>query len=186
VAFTTNSGTVDQAVRYLAEGTGYHLYLTDQEAVLALHTPKGSGPVRIGVLHLSPIGAAPGRAVTGNPGRHSVVTSQVWPGIDWTWHGTTRAVTYDLNLAKGVDAKAARFELLDARSVKLDPRGDLIVTTARGALTLPPPTAWQTAADGTRRGVPVHYVLLGGTAFGYRLGTHDSTRPVTVETSTSG
>jgi hypothetical protein len=185
VAFTANAGNVDQSVRYLAEGSGYHLYLTDSDAVLALHTPKGSSPVRIGVLHLRPVGAAPTRTVTSSDRRHVAVTRQVWPGIDWAWHGTADRTAYDLILSPGVTAKTARFEAVDARSLRLDRQGNLLITTARGTLTLPAPTAWQTAPDGSRQPVQTGYVLLGANRFGFRLGAHDPSRPVTVESAAS-
>jgi hypothetical protein len=185
VAFTANAGNVDQSVRFLAEGSGYHLYLTDQDAVLALHTPNGSSPVRIGVLHLRPVGAASGRAVTSSDRRHVAVTHQVWPGIDWSWHGTANRTACDLTLSPGVAAKTARFEAVDARSLRLDRQGNLLITTVRGVLTLPAPTAWQTAADGSRQPVQTGYVLLGANRFGFRLGAHDASRPVTVESAAS-
>jgi hypothetical protein len=182
VAFTTNGGRLDGSVRFLAAGSAYHLYVTDQDAVLAVHTPKGAGPARVGVLRLRPLGAAAGRAVTSRDQRHTVVTRQVWPGVDWSWHGTSSDVTHDLILAKGVDAKVARFEVVDARSLRLDRPGNLLITTPRGVLLLPAPTAWQPTADGGRRMVHVEYVLLGGNRFGYWVGPHDPDRPVTIET----
>jgi hypothetical protein len=183
VSFTANAGKVDQSVRFLAQGGAYHLYLTDQDAVLALHTPKGSGPEKIGVLHLRPVGAAPGRAVTSSDRRHAVTTHQVWPGIDWSWRGTTNHAAADLTLAPGVDPKAARFEAAEVRSLRLDRAGNLVITTVRGVLTLPAPTAWQTAPDGSRQPVQTGYVLLGANRFGFRLGAHDPSRPVTIDTA---
>lgn len=183
VAFTANGGKVNQSVRFLAEGADYHLYVTDQEAVLALQTPKGAGPARIGVLHLRPVGAAPARAVTSSDRRRVAVTHQVWPGIDWSWQGTAHRAASDLTLAPGVTATAARFEALDARSVRLDRQGNLVISTVRGDLTLPAPTAWQTAPDGARQPVQAGYVLLHGTRFGFRLGAHDPSRPVTIDTA---
>jgi hypothetical protein len=185
VAFTSNGGQVDGTVRYLAEGAGYHLYLTDQEAVLAVHTPKGTTPVRVGVLELQPVGAAAGREVTTRDRRH-VVTPQVWPGIDWAWHGSQDAASFDLYLASGVDARAACFALVGVRSLQLDRQGNLLIATPRGVLTLPAPTAWQGAPNGTRRAVSVQYVLLGSNRFGFRVGAHDPSRPVTVDSSMAG
>jgi hypothetical protein len=185
VAFTSNAGQVDGTVRYLAEGSGYHLYLTDQEAVLAVHTPKGTTPARVGVVELQPVGAAPGRAITSRDRRH-VVTPQVWPGIDWAWHGSKDAVAYDLYVASGVDAKAARFQVVGVRSLQLDRRGNLLITTPRGVLTLPAPTAWQRAVDGSRRAVSAQYVLLGGDRFGFRVGARDPNRPITIDSSMAG
>jgi hypothetical protein len=179
VPFAANRGQVDESVRYRAQGSGYHLYLTDAEAVLAL---RGSGPAEIGVLRLRPVGAAPARAVSGSDRRH-VVTRQVWPGIDWAWHGSSKAPTYDLDLAPGVDADAARFEAVGARSLRMDRHGNLLITNAVGVMTGHAPTAWQTARDGSRQPVLVRYVLLDGNMFGFRIGAHDPTRPVTIDVS---
>ncbi|HZE66395.1 MAG TPA: hypothetical protein VE081_07165 [Sporichthyaceae bacterium] len=180
VAFAANRGRVDQSVRFLAHGSGYRLYVTDQDAVLALHAPSGSAPPRVRVLRLRPVGAAPGRIVSSSDRTH-VVARQVWPGIDWVWHGSNNAPAYDLNLAPGVSAGVARFEVDSARSLGLDPHGNLLITTARGVVTVPAPTAWQSALDGKRHPVQARYVVLGGNTFGFRLGAHDPGRPVTVE-----
>jgi hypothetical protein len=40
LAFEANQGQTDAGVRFLARGYGYSLYLTDSEAVLALHKPS--------------------------------------------------------------------------------------------------------------------------------------------------
>jgi hypothetical protein len=179
VPFAANGGQVDESVRYLAQGSGYHLYLTDTEAVLAL---RGSGPATVGVLRLRPVGAAPARIVTAGD-RHHVVTRQVWPGIDWAWHGSSKAPTYDLDLAPGVDADAARFEAVGAHSLRVDGQGNLLIPNALGVVTGHAPTAWQTARDGTRQAVLVRYVLLEENTFGFRIGAHDPSRPVTIEVS---
>ena len=44
MSFEANRGQSDAAVKFLARGDGYGLFLTGQEAVLTLHTPVSAGP----------------------------------------------------------------------------------------------------------------------------------------------
>jgi hypothetical protein len=58
LSFERNGGQTDPQVQYLARGAGYTLFLTAQEAVLALRAPAGAGT--------SAADAAPGHAVPGD------------------------------------------------------------------------------------------------------------------------
>ncbi|UWZ81937.1 DUF7948 domain-containing protein [Occallatibacter riparius] len=52
LAFEVNRGQTDPRVRFLARGSGYGVFLTSQEAVLALRTPDSSDTRKVAGSHL--------------------------------------------------------------------------------------------------------------------------------------
>src|SRR2546427_8518110 len=111
--FEQNQGQTDKSVRFLARGPGYGLYLTGNEAVLALGKPT---PL---ALRMRLVGAAPAPRVIGLdelPGKANYFTGsdpakwrtnvptyakvryeQVYPGIDLVYYGNQRQLEYDLD-----------------------------------------------------------------------------------------
>src|SRR5215471_15202986 len=65
--FEANRGQADKAVRFLARGPGYGLYLTPKEAVLVLAKPNDKAsnePSASVALRVSAIGARPNPALS--------------------------------------------------------------------------------------------------------------------------
>ena len=67
MSFEANQGQVDKRVKFLVRGSGYGLYLTAQEAVLALHK-TASGDGQPAARRLQPHGVAPGDQGKALPG----------------------------------------------------------------------------------------------------------------------
>src|SRR5687768_12209733 len=58
LSFVANRGQLEQPVKFISNGPGYHLFLTANEAVLTLRKPQADTKVREGsVLRLKMIGA---------------------------------------------------------------------------------------------------------------------------------
>ena len=83
----------------------------------------------------------------------------VYPGIDLIYYGTPRALEYDLIAAPGADPGAIRIELQGADQTRLDPSGDLVISTAAGDLTMRRPRVYQDTAHGERRMIDAHYLV---------------------------
>jgi hypothetical protein len=134
--FEANAGQADTEVKFLSRGSGYHLFLTANEAVLALHEAKAASEARAqsratnqkSIVRMKLIGANPAPHLEGEdalPGKSNYfigndpakwrrnVTSytkvryrSVYPGIDMVYYGNEQQLEYDFVVAKGVDPKA--------------------------------------------------------------------------------
>src|SRR4030095_1710733 len=122
--FERNDGQADPEVRFLARGSGYGLYLTPEEAVLALVSKDNPHPevVRwrlVGANRAAPVSGEdllPGKAnylVGNDPSRWRrdvplygrVLYAGVYPGISLSYYGDQRHLEYDLELEPGADPR---------------------------------------------------------------------------------
>src|SRR5262245_1393946 len=123
--FERNDGQVDSRVRFLARGSGYGLYLTADEAVLALRSGSAktatSDPevVRWRLLGSNASAEVAGEeALSGKanyligdrtswhtdvPLYGRVRYTDVYPGVSLTYYGSQRQLEYDLELAPFAD-----------------------------------------------------------------------------------
>jgi hypothetical protein len=201
LSFQPNRGQASARVRYIAHGSGYALFLTDEGAELAVSLPR---PGSIAAVSLRLVGATPtptltptgelaGKVnyfigedrrmwLTGIPTYSGVSYRQEYPGIDLTFRGHDNQVDYAFQLAPGADAGAVRLSIAGARRVSLDARGDLIADLPETAIVQRRPAAYQ-RFGATRTVVDARYVLLGRGTVGVRLGPYDRTIPVVIESA---
>ncbi len=164
--------------RFIARGAGYRVLLTPNETILALRD-RSSGvasELRIGLQGsvsdplLEPVDEQPGRInylIGDDPsvwrrGLRSyggVIYRQVYPGIDVHFYGNQRRLEYDFLVAAGADPDRIRMVFRQARSLRLDETGDLLLTLAGGGtLRQHKPVIYQ-KEDGRRRSVAGRYVI---------------------------
>lgn len=152
LGFEANTGQTDVRVKFLSRGRGYTLFLTGDEAVLAL--PKtgavsGNGSATTRVLRMKLVGANPAASVTGAeelPGKSNYFIGKdpskwrtnvanyaqvkypaIYPGVDLLYYGNQDGqLEYDFVVAPGADPSA----------IKLNIAGDG-VSTAKGGRPLP-------------------------------------------------
>src|SRR5262245_23806636 len=185
--FERNDGQADPEVRFLARGSGYGLYLTADEAVLALVRKDDPSPevVRwrlVGASGTAPVAGEdlqPGKAnyIVGNdPARWRsdvplygrVRYAGVYPGISLTYYGDQRHLEYDLELEPGADPRAIRFRIEGAKSIRLDDQGRLRIRTTRGELVQHAPVVYQ-VKDGERRPVAARFRRIGKRDIGFAV-----------------
>ncbi len=201
--FEPNQGQTDPSVRFIARGGGYGLFLTEQEAVLSLHSPaagKNEQPknsvVRMKLaganLHPEVSGTAllPGKSnyFVGNdpskwrrnvPQFGRVQYAQVYPGIDLVYYGSQGHLEYDFQVAPGTDARTIQLGFEGARSVKVD-AGDLVLSTDAGDVRLEAPRVYQ--VDGNaRKAVAGHFALLAADRVGFEIGDYDRTKALVID-----
>jgi hypothetical protein len=117
LSFEANTGQLDERVNYLARGAGYTIFLTGDEAVLALKDREHGGAViRLQLdganttAKIEPADQLPGKSnyFIGNdpklwrtdiPLFGKVRYRGVYPGIDVVYHGNQRQLEYDFVLA---------------------------------------------------------------------------------------
>lgn len=197
--FEHNQGQTDSHVRFLARGSGYSLFLTSNEAVLALKNRRLSGPA---VVRMTLAGANPVPMVTGRdelPGKANYFVGHdstqwhtnvpmydrvhyraVYPGIDLTYYGNQGQLEFDFLVAPGADPGRISMSFGGARDVRIDPDGDLILRVAGGDLRQHTPVVYQDA-QGARHQIAARYLMKGEREVGFDLGAYDRSRPLVID-----
>jgi hypothetical protein len=203
LSFEANHGQSDPAVRYLARGRGYTLFLTAQEAVLVLRPPSQSTEVQPTVVRLGLAGANPAPEVVGEalrPGRVNYFRGNdprqwrtdiptyarvryraVYPGVDLVYYGNTQgALEYDFVVGPKADPGIIVLTVAGADRLEVDAAGDLILHVAGGEIRQRKPLIYQ-ERDGVREEVAGGYVRLGPDRVGFRVEAYDAGRPLVID-----
>ncbi|HSN86297.1 MAG TPA: SBBP repeat-containing protein, partial [Thermoanaerobaculia bacterium] len=199
VAFEENRGQTDPQVKYLSRGQGYTLFLTPEEAVLALYgagqtgsilrlrwvdgvaSPRmtADGPLPGVTHHLT--GNDPSRWRTGVPSWTRVRYQEVWPGIDLIFYGNPRQLEYDVVVAPGADPGRVRLAFDGAEELRLEPAGDLVVRVGGEEVRLRRPVSSQ-EVNGIRGSIESSWRLVpGALEAGFRVGAYDRSRPLVID-----
>ncbi|MFL6291189.1 MAG: hypothetical protein ACJ759_09865, partial [Thermoanaerobaculia bacterium] len=191
IVFEPNVGQTDPRVRFLSREAGSTLFLTGDEAVLALsgHVLRlrleGAGPGTSQALEPLPgvtnyyVGNDPAKWHTGVPQFGRVRFAGVYPGIDLDWYGREGSFELDFVVAPRADPDAIGLSVQGAERLEIAASGDLVLHLAGGELTLRRPVSWQ-EVDGKRREVSSSYRLVGG-RLGFDLGDYDRGRPLVID-----
>jgi hypothetical protein len=81
------------------------------------------------------------------PNYARVKYANVYPGVDQIYYGNQRQLESDFIVAPGGDPDAITLEIRGARRMRLDPQGDLILSTSSGELRLLKPALYQPASE---------------------------------------
>jgi len=135
LSFEPNTGQADARVRFLSRGPGYTLFLTSEEAVLALPAPHGTTARSAGrenptIMRMRLAGANPASTIRGVeelPGKSNYFIGNdpsrwrtdipnyakvryhaVYPGVDLLYYGNQGRVEYDFVVAAGSDPRAIK------------------------------------------------------------------------------
>jgi Beta-propeller repeat len=218
--FEENQGQTARGVRFVSHGTGYELFLTPQEAVLALHPTRRLDPSpmhrtahsqaqrdaryaektavlrmrlanankTIKVAGVDPLpgrvdyflGNDPAKWRTNIPSYARVKYADVYPGVDLVFYGNQRRLEYDFIVAPGADPKAISLNLEGARKLRVNSRGDLLVTVAGGQVQLQKPLVYQ-QIRGERREIAGNYAVTGDHHVSFEIAKYDSSEPLIVD-----
>jgi beta-propeller repeat-containing protein len=209
LAFEANRGQTHPQVDFLARGSGYTLFLSRGEAVLALRRTKGlttavaSGQesatravlrMQLHGARTQPsviagdelpgkanyfIGADPTRWHTGIPTYRSIAYQDVYPGVDLIYYGNQGRLEYDLIVKPGADPSAIELRLSGVQGLRLDALGDLVLRVGHHELRQRKPVAYQ-LWDGVRQEIPAAYRLDRGNVR-FEIGAYDHRRPLTID-----
>ena len=208
ITFEVNRGQVDQAVRFVAHGRDYRIFLTDDEAVVALAASSSQHDRNAGASQTKPravamrflganknatfvpvhelasrsnyfIGHDPSTYITDVPHFGAVRRENLYPGIDVVFYGDQRHLEYDLIVAPGADPGAIRLAFEGADKVFIDKRGDLIIRSAHGDLVHRKPAVYQ-ETDGQRKPISGRYEQRDGT-ISFKLAAYDHRKPLVID-----
>jgi len=203
--FEPNQGQTNAQVKFLARGRGYGLYLTDQEAVLALqHSASDSGRPTTSVVSMKLSGASSLGVPVGNdplPGKSNYLIGNdrakwhrdipqfarvryrnVYPGIDLVYYGNQGRLEYDFEVSPASDPKLVALKFSGARSLTIDEHGDLILALDGSDVRLQAPRVYQNFGS-EKRNVAGHFELRGKVKdeVGFELGPYDRTRALIID-----
>jgi uncharacterized repeat protein (TIGR01451 family) len=202
--FEANRGQASGAVKFLARGSGYTLFLAEEGAVLRLRAAEvteGEGK-RSSTLRLKLEGAnrkafvygldeLPGRSNyfvgadarawrTGVPAFERVRYESVYKGVDVVYYGRQGRLEYDFVVAPGADPARIRLRFDGARSTRVDEDGDLVISTEGGDVRQQRPVAYQ-EFDGVRREVTARYAVDARGRVRFELGDYDRGRALVID-----
>ena len=184
--FEANEGQTDSKVRFLSRGTGYTVFLTDNEAAFVFdahkdwpwkssdRTPRDTPSI----VSMKLVGASSNPLIRGLdelPGNsnylrgdgknsHTNIANfsklkyeQIYPGIDLVYYSNQGQLEYDFVVAPGADPAAITLSFEGADGIEIDEHGDLVLSTKTGAGKFLKPHVYQ-VVDGNRHAIEGRYV----------------------------
>jgi hypothetical protein len=109
-----------------------------------------------------------------------VAITSLYPGIDIVFHGHGRALEFDVVVAPGADLARFALRVDGAEGVSVGDRGELVVATTAGPLTLEPPVAYQYIGDVRGTVTSAFHVDREGDVH-LRVGAYDPTRTLVID-----
>src|SRR5699024_8833872 len=106
---------------------------------------------------------------------------KVYPGIDVLYYGRQHQLEYDFIIAPGANPQTIQLTFTGAKDLRIDNRGQLVLTTAAGEVYLRKPTLYQQEARGVRRVVEGGYIRQGPHQVGFQVGAYDTSRPLVID-----
>jgi uncharacterized repeat protein (TIGR01451 family) len=193
LSFEKNQGQHDPMVEFVSRGTGYNLFLTRGEAVLALK----DAALRVKLIgavkqpQISGLERLPGKAnyFTGNdpskwrtsvPTYRKVRYQGVYPGIELVYYGNQKQLEYDFVVSPAADPAAIAMKFDGADSIEIDAQGDLILHIAGREIREHKPVVYQ-EIDGAQKLVEGHYALKGQAEVGFSIADYDRTKPLIID-----
>jgi hypothetical protein len=210
IRFEPNRGQFDPRVRFAARGDRSSLFLTQNEAVLAL---SGSRHKAVFALRMSFAGVAPNaqpairgldpvnsatnyflgsdplRWITNVPTFSKVEYEKIYPGVGLVFYqtGTLKQpglLEYDFNVAPGADPSQIRLAFAGQDKIETAVNGDLLLRTGSGELLLKSPVIYQeqpTGAQSHRASISGEYFLASNNEVGFRLGPYNKNLPLVID-----
>lgn len=198
LAFEPNIGQSAAPVKFLTRGSGYGLFFTPTEAVLALAGSKGAKPVAVKMQFANAVGAnlaatekLPGHTnyfLGKDPSRWVRNVSQfgrvryagLYHGIDLDFYGHEGRLEYDFTVAPGADPQQIQLQFQGAESLAIASNGDLVLAAAGRELRFQAPHVYQKSGD-REDSVAGNFVLLANGRAGFELGSYDRDRALVID-----
>lgn len=206
--FEQNSGQTAAAVKYLSRGAGYSVFLTSNEAVLALQKPTKNRRPKTDVLRMEFAGANnapeiagenllegktnyligndPEKWRTGIANFERVRYSNVYDGVDVLYYGSERQLEYDLVVRSNANPGTIALKFNNAKRITIDEQGDLVLQMAGGSVRQHKPIAYQ-EIGGDRKEVAVDYRVnrshskINDQSVGLTIGDYDHSQPLIID-----
>ncbi len=198
LGFEANQGQSDPRVKFLAHGSGYGLFLTEEEAVLVLQSSSRNGSILrmrlAGADESAPfdgkdelagksnyfIGNNPAAWHRDVPRFARVRYQHVYPGIDLQYYGNQGRLEYDFEIAPGADPRRISLKFEGSQKHQLDAQGNLVLSTPGGEVRFESPKLYQEVGQ-QRHAVPGRFVQRENGVVGFEVGSYDHSRTLVID-----
>ena len=126
------------------------------------------------------IGNDPARWHTGVSTFNRVRVEEIYPGVNLVYYGNEQRLEYDLVVAPQADPAAIAIHFDGPEKVRVDARGDLVLSLGQDEILQPKPTIYQDIA-GTRKEIPGGYQLTDKQTVTFKIGHYDRTLPLIID-----
>jgi len=204
--FEANKGQTDATVKFLSRGSGYNMFLTATETVVALNRTSSKKDVAAteerAVVRMAWKGADPQARVTGLeplPGKSNYligsdqsqwrtdITSfgkvqyeNLYPGINLVFYGDQKQLEYDFVVAPGADLNAIRLSFAGEQRLNIDKQGNLVIRAGKEKLVQKAPVVYQ-EVNGTRQQIAGSYVKKGAHEVGFQVASYDAGKTLYID-----
>jgi Beta-propeller repeat len=204
LGFEPNQGQSDPQVKFLARGSGYGLYFTHAEAVLAFPAPKamangglarsavsmqfaGANPAaQVDAAQPLPghtnylLGSDPSRWHRNIPQFARVQYRNLYPGVDLDFYGKQGRLEYDFEVGPGADPRGINLRFQGMRDMQIAANGDLVLALDGRELRFQAPHVYQKSPAGEQN-VAGKFALRAGNQVGFEVGDYDRSHTLVID-----
>ena len=116
----------------------------------------------------------------------------VYPGVDLVYYGNQGQLEYDFVISPGANSKQIRLEITggevsppgrahNAKALRIDVNGDLVIISAAGEVRYRKPVAYQIAADGGKQLVAARFMLRSKYEVGFAVPSYDRAKALVID-----
>lgn len=114
-----------------------------------------------------------------------VLYKNVYSGIDMVFYGNHNELEYDIRVAPGADPHQVHFSITGAKSIKLNPKGELVLSMPEGeTIFMHKPIVYQ-EIQGIKHRVVGRFVLSNHQQFRFQIGNYDKKEPLVIDPAIS-
>lgn len=178
------------SVRWTARGLGYAFWFTDEATMLRVGDRtlrltldggrRGAGFKAEGKPGLSTNYFA-GPQFTSVPGFSRLRRVDAYPGIDVVYYGNGRQIEYDFEIAPGADPSQIRMRFDGADAVRLNDRGEIVLTLGSGEMIQRAPVVYQRTSRGEIVSIAARYQLEAGSTARLALGPYNPAGALVID-----
>jgi CSLREA domain-containing protein len=126
------------------------------------------------------IGNAPDKWHVNIPIYGKVYYKETYPGVDMIYYGNQQQLEYDFVLAPHADPRSVKFKLEGAQQLKVDGKGDLVITIDHSEVRLRKPLIYQVGVQGERHEVRGSYALRGS-EISFEVKNYDARKALIID-----
>ncbi len=163
---------------------------TEKVSVLRMHLEGANPTPEVVGLNRLPgrtdyyIGNDPKKWRTDVPSYAQVQYQGIYPGVDLIFYGHQRHLEYDFVVAPGADPKAIALDVQGARKLRIDRRGNLMMSVSGGEVELEKPIVYQ-EIKGNRREIAGKYTLASNHRVTFAVSEYDPDLPLVIDPALS-
>jgi len=109
-----------------------------------------------------------------------VRVEQIYPGVSLVYYGNERRLEFDFQVAPQADPAAIAIRFEGPEKIRVDARGDLVLSLGHDEIRQPKPTIYQ-QVRGVRKEVSGAYRLTGKRTVTFKIGDYDRALPLVID-----